>query len=257
MAQKYPKPPIIEAVLHVRYAAPLTDSEMKRIPRLLASEYPKSTEESEFQLEFRVEKGVPTGTPQVQVSDSGTRMLSANDQRIVVTRQGGMTHQGSVLYGYYAPYQGWDDFVEGARFVFDALREKLGYKEMSSIGLRYVNRIDVPLNDGTPFLPAEYLLAGVALPQNSVTSALRLFQGMAEIEINHDRLVSRVSAATAQEALINHASLVFDIDIISQVDVPKKPEEFWALLGRMRDAKNDIFESGVTDKARQLFGWQP
>ena len=46
------------------------------------------------------------------------------------------------------------------------------------------------------------------------------------------------------------------LPISSEVDVPKKPDDIWALLGRMRDAKNAIFESGVTDKARQLFGWK-
>ena len=235
----------------MRYSAPLPDGELKRIPRLLESEYPKSKEENEFRLRVRFEKGVPTGKPEPEISDHGARMLSANDQRIVITRQGG------VIYAYQAPYQGWDEFVAGAHFVFDTLREKLGYKEMSSIGLRYVNRIDVPLNDGTAlFLPTEYLLAGVALPDNSITNALRLFQIVTEIEINHDQLIGRITAATANEALINHASLLFDIDIISQVEVPQKSDQFWALLDRMRHAKNAIFESGVTDKARQLFGWR-
>jgi uncharacterized protein (TIGR04255 family) len=251
LAQKYPKPPIIEALLQIRYTAPLTAGELKRIPRLLEAEYPKSREENDFSLRVSIEMGVPTGKPEPEVSDHGTRMLSANDQRIVLTRQ------SSVLYAYQAPYQGWNDFVGGAHFVFDTLREKLGYMEMSSIGLRYVNRIDVPIGDGTsPFPPAEYLLAGVALPPNGIMSSLRLFQVVTEIEINHDQLIGRIGAATAPGALIDHASLLFDIDIISQVEVPKKADEFWALLDRMRNAKNAIFESGVTDKARQLFGWR-
>lgn len=91
--QKYPRPPIIEAVLQVRYKSPLTDGELKRIPRLLVSEYPKSKDENEFQLEFRIEQGVPTGTPQPVQINHGARLLSVNDQRIVISRQ------SAVLYG--------------------------------------------------------------------------------------------------------------------------------------------------------------
>lgn len=251
LTQKYPKPPIIEAVLQVRYKSPLTDGELKRIPHLLASEYPKSKDENEFQLKFRIEKGVPTGTPQPERINHGARMLSANDQRILITRQ------SMVLYAYQAPYQGWDEFVAGARLVLDTLRDKLGYKEMSSIGLRYVNRIDIPLAEGTPYYPTDYLLAGVAMPANAAVKSLSIFQSTAECELNHDKLVARVVSATAEPALINHAALLFDIDIIAQVEVPKRTDELWALLDRMRNAKNAIFETSVTDKARQLFGWQP
>jgi len=230
----------------------MTDGELKRIPRLLEKEYPNSRDENDFQLRVHIEKGVPTGQPAAEVSGRGSRMLSANDQRIVVTRQ------ASVMYACLAPYPGWDDFSNGAHFVFDSLREKLGYREVSSIGLRYVNRIDVPLkDDGPPLLPTDYLLVGVAWPPNGITTSLRAFQTVAEIEINHDQLFARVSAATAVETLIRHASLLFDIDVIAQADLPKKSDEFWALVGRMRDAKNSIFESGVTDAARQLFGAQP
>lgn len=236
----------------MRYAAPMTDGELKRIPRLLEKEYPNSKDENDFQLRVHIEKGMPTGQPVPEVSGHGARMLSADDQRIVITRQ------TSVIYACLAPYPGWDDFIGGARLVFDTLRDKLGYKEVSSIGLRYVNRIDVPLkDDGPPLLPTDYLLVGVALPPNGITTSLRAFQTVAEVEINHDQLFARVTAATAVEALIRHASLLFDIDVIAQVDLPKKSDEFWALVGRMRDAKNSIFESGVTDAARQLFGAQP
>lgn len=250
--QKYPKPPIIEAVLHVRYSSPMTDGELKRIPRLLQSEFPKSKEESEFQLKVRLEKGQPTGTPEPSVVDQGARLLSDNDQRVVVSRR------AAVLFSYHAPYPDWEAFVTSAHFVFDTLRDKLGYKPISSIGLRYVNRLDIPFTGNESLMvPSDYLLVGVTLPENGITDTVRMFTGLVEVDIKHDRLIGRIQAATAGSALIEHASLLFDIDVIAQFDVPSKADEFWALVGRMRDAKNAIFESAVTDKARQLFGWTP
>jgi len=99
----------------------------------------------------------------------------------------------------------------------------------------------------------DYMSAGVALPAMTISSAMRGFQAITEIELNHDKLVARVTTATAIPALINHASLLLDIDVIADQSVPQKETEFWALIERMRESKNIIFEGCVTDRARALF----
>jgi uncharacterized protein (TIGR04255 family) len=251
VAQKYPKPPIIEAVLHLRYGTPFDDGALKRIPRLLRVEYPKAKEEADFKLDVEL-KLIPTKSPPATVVDKGARLLSENDQRVVVVRS------SSVVFGHYAPYCGWDEFVEAAHLIFDTLRDKLGYRPVSSVGLRYINRLDVPLPPGGGDLqPSDYLQVGTALPDVDIFQSMNGFQALAEMALSHDRLVARVQAAAAVPALIDHGSLLLDIDVIAQHDIPPKPDEFWALVGRMRDDKNKIFEKCVTDRARELFGWKP
>jgi uncharacterized protein (TIGR04255 family) len=48
-------------------------------------------------------------------------------------------------------------------------------------------------------------------------------------------------------------SFSLDIDVWRQVDVPQKDNDVLELLGKMRDAKNQLFETFITDKARDLF----
>jgi uncharacterized protein (TIGR04255 family) len=252
VSQKYPKPPILEAILQVRYEQPLTEGKLKRVPKILRAEYPKSKEEADYQLAVELKDGASSPQPKPQIVDRGPRLTSENDQKIVVMRG------ASTLLAYQAPYPGWDEFVASAKRVFEPLREKLGYRAMKSVGLRYTNRLDIPLKSGGDLIqPSDYLTFGVSLPENGISTRMGHFQVLADIELNHDHVTARVQAATAIGALIGHASLIFDIDIIAAQDVPAKDADFWALIDRMRDDKNAIFESSITDKARMLFGWSP
>lgn len=253
MAPKYLKPPIVEAILQLRYDSAFTGAELSRISRLLQRRYPKSQPEVDLQLAVEIkganDPAMATSNARRDVVDKGVRLLSDDDHRIVITRT------KSVLFAHQAPYPGWDVFLAEARAIFDTMREKLGFRRVSFVGLRYTNRIDVPLGASQEtVVPGDYLIAGPALPNIPIFPAVRMYQLVADVDLGMDRLVARIQAATLPPALINHASLLLDIDIIGQHDVPQKPDEFWELVGRMRQAKNEIFEACVTDNARQLFG---
>jgi uncharacterized protein (TIGR04255 family) len=44
-----------------------------------------------------------------------------------------------------------------------------------------------------------------------------------------------------------------DIDVSRQREVPQHDEEIWALIDRIRDYKNHIFEESITEAAREIF----
>jgi uncharacterized protein (TIGR04255 family) len=53
--------------------------------------------------------------------------------------------------------------------------------------------------------------------------------------------------------LVDHASVILDIDVSRAGDPPQKDDEIWALIDRIRVHNNQVFEESVTDKARELF----
>ncbi len=48
-------------------------------------------------------------------------------------------------------------------------------------------------------------------------------------------------------------AILLDIDVFADGHIPEKDEDLWEQVGRMRNYKNEIFESCVTDEARKLF----
>lgn len=62
-----------------------------------------------------------------------------------------------------------------------------------------------------------------------------------------------VNAGTMPSPLIDHASLLLDIDLFKAKDLPRRDDEIWALLAVLRLQKNDLVEAFITSRARELF----
>jgi uncharacterized protein (TIGR04255 family) len=147
-----------------------------------------------------------------------------------------------------APYEAWEPFRAEARRLWNVYREATQPEEITRIAVRYINRLDFPLPFGdfkeylraTPEIPPELpqLLAGYFfqffLPQEDVGAMLALTQG----------LVAPV--------LPDHASVVLDIDLFRENDVPADENMLWDLLERFREKKDAVFEACITEKTRRL-----
>jgi uncharacterized protein (TIGR04255 family) len=62
-----------------------------------------------------------------------------------------------------------------------------------------------------------------------------------------------VNTATAPSPLIDHVSLLLDMDLFKDQNLPQKDDELWDLLAAYRKQKNMLFEAFITDRARGLF----
>jgi len=53
--------------------------------------------------------------------------------------------------------------------------------------------------------------------------------------------------------LINHVSMVLDIDVFRTDQIPGRDADLWDCIDTVRSLKNAIFEACITDEARKLF----
>jgi uncharacterized protein (TIGR04255 family) len=53
--------------------------------------------------------------------------------------------------------------------------------------------------------------------------------------------------------LINHVSMVLDIDVFRTEQIPGRDNDLWTCIDAVRPLKNTIFEACITDEARRLF----
>jgi uncharacterized protein (TIGR04255 family) len=68
-----------------------------------------------------------------------------------------------------------------------------------------------------------------------------------------DDCVLVLNSATVPSPLIGFASLALDLDVMRETSIPRRDEDVWELVNRIRDYKNRAFESCITDRARALF----
>lgn len=241
--RNYSAPPIVEAILELRFADELTDADRERVSKKFASRYPS--------LETGVQQIIG-----VQVNQNGIALNSTVQERITRRRNldsPAIVQIGTRIFGVIAPapYTGWEELFD--RFVEDwaAAKKIWKYRPISRIGVRYLNRIDlVPDADGVVEYE-DFLNLRINLPENfpSIFNYDLGFQsGIEEI-----RCGVNVRSGIVEPAVPGRTSFTLDIDVWRQADVPQKDAEVFELLGLMREAKNELFETFITDEARKIF----
>lgn len=244
-ASIYTSPPIIEATVEIRYPEAVSDAKVKKASDRLKRRYDFTTAEEQLEatLNFTtrsadfVRKGVLLSH---RSADQANRV--------------GMTNV-SISWTRLAPYEGWEKFISWVGQDLAEVNKAWGVREVSRIGLRYINRIDIPISDDDLFHNEDYisfkLVTGPILdPQNG-------YQWIIRKEHRDVNLVSVVQSATVEPEIPGTAAFTFDIDVahdaLSGVDVPRKSDDILARLSEIRALKNAIFEAGLTPLAKEKF----
>lgn len=237
MKRLYKTPPITEAVIEIRFNGSIDQEKLRKAAKRLEKRYPLQDEENLFQVEMNGPNA------KLNVSPFGFKASSVDQADFVQFRP---SHLG---LSRRAPYLGWNEFERRFFEAWEELKHVVGSLQPTRIGVRYLNRIDVP---GTIVEPSDYvglfpqIPIGFPDPLSMEASHVvtRMGEHKCEITIN-------VSAVASP--LVGHGGLQLDIDVARSDALPGRTEELEAIVATMRDIKNQMFEMLVTDRARELF----
>jgi uncharacterized protein (TIGR04255 family) len=235
----YAKPPITEAVIELRYKEAVEPAMVDKVANLLSKEYP--FDEPQQALEILVEQN---GT-RLETRYLGKKLSSVDRTDIFVL---GLQ---SFVSSRLAPYTGWDEFSARTKSGWALWRDHIGNRELSRIGVRYVNRIDIPVQRGEIIDVDKYLNLRPNAP--NLGGPMSAFTVQINRPLGVDDCQLLLTSATVPSPLLGFASFLLDLDVSRESNLPWRPEDVMDLLDLMRGHKNQIFESCVTDEARKLF----
>jgi uncharacterized protein (TIGR04255 family) len=240
MAVQYKRPPITEAVIEIRFE-PLTDRKIiDRVKSRFEQKYPFATEGQSIEVAV-----TETGAKSTVGFDS-YKLLAADGCDLILLKANGLTTVRQ------PPYEGWEKLFDQARENWAVLYRILGYRRIDRIGVRYVNRIDVP-DDGQVVDISKYLQFSPQVPPSLGAEPMVGYAVNVVAPLGKDKLKLILNSSSVPSPLVKTASFVLDIDISREVDLPQKDEDIWALIDRIREYKNSMFEALITDEARALF----
>ena len=243
-ARTYSNAPITEAIIDLRVrprteigVAGLADVNQGDEPQ-----YPKSEPIFRAEVTSTFSEGAPP-TASAQQQPWGYKFISVNGKSIWQSRVDGFT------FSQLAPYASWSPFRDEARRLWGRFREKTMPEAIERLAVRYINRIDVPSPgidlkqyfrtspEISPDLPQE--LSGyfmqLTLPQPDLGGAVLINQ------------------AIIPPPMPDMVSVVLDIDLFSEQNVPQSEEAIWDFFERLHVRKNEVFEACITDQTRRLF----
>ncbi len=248
---QYARPPITEAVIEFRFDPVMSPDALAKFMRDVQGQYPTAEPSYEVTVELKVPASgaEPVATPKKKLA--GYKITGRDDTDLILLAA------DRLATVRLAPYCGWEQFLETTNNNYAALKKRSGYRKIVRMATRYVNRIDIPICEsnsvGTSksINTTEYLLLEPQIPNiiPKVSSFASQFVGFVP-EIDGKVLVN---AAIVSSPLIDHISLLLDIDLFKDENLPQKDSEMWDLLTVFRNQKNILFEAFVTDKARELF----
>ncbi|WP_282758977.1 TIGR04255 family protein [Komagataeibacter saccharivorans] len=245
----YARPPITEAVIEFQFAGECGESERAKVARKLKTRYPVA----ESRQEITFESGSSGANQHVKTvglklsSDDRTEIITLSDPRsspvglpIVIEKYGAFS--ASQL----APYCGWASF--SSRFAEDwSIVEKIiGWRKLQRIGVRFINRIDIP---GEISDPRRWVSIEPALPAQFPRPTS--FNMRTVIPV--DSAQANLLVGTAPSPLPRHSAILLDIDIYTVSSIGDQAGERLEILKYFHDKKNWIFESCITDDTRRLF----
>jgi uncharacterized protein (TIGR04255 family) len=241
MAAEFPHydgAPLTEAVIEFRFAEPLNAKTLELLRRRFAR--PGWREEHTVEIEFKIGEA---GAPKQKIvgykfsSDDGVRVIQINNISFACSAM--------------SPYPGWDVFTE---FLFESYNnwKKEASRKLIRIGVRYINRFDVPISSENAIKIENYL--------NFRLPTLPLFDKpmdgyaiMISSGIVSDNLGANLNSAVIASPLIDHIGLTLDIDLYRwEVDVPQNDSDIKALLDLIRLRRTEIFETCLTPASRTL-----
>ncbi len=241
----YTRPPIVEAVLEFRTndAIPLAQVDKMRVS--LKKRFPN---EEEFK-NYNVKLDFDSGSASIDAAFVGYKL--SDDDRLNVR----LVNTQHFTISRLAPYLGWNSFIaDGRDELATWKRLALGRRTLSRIGVRFINRVDIPLQSNGLFDLDDYFKLSITVPQPPF-GPLRQFSSHVEGGIGEGANLCGVNVnySSAPSPLVAHSSFLLDIDVFREDGIPSNDDELWELVGLLRDHKNAVFESLITDRTRALF----
>ena len=241
------KCPIVEAVIDFR-AKLATDFKVEAFAALrerLAGEYPQFNEPPEYQVDqfIKVEGGKPLLEGGVQ--DLGVRghiFRSQDGKNIAQFRRDGFT------FSRLKPYTSWEVVFAEASRLWELYIGIAKPTEVGRIATRYINRIPLPL--GADF--DDYLKSGPVIPPE-LPQYVGAFVSKVVIQEPATGIMANITHALEVEAGAESVGVILDIDVFHHKAFNAADGLLLANFPKLREMKNRIFFSSLTEKAIKLF----
>jgi uncharacterized protein (TIGR04255 family) len=244
MGRKYSKSPIIEAVCEFRFEPGEWNGtifglvwEEVRIP------FPKRQDVQQF--DFQVVP-MPQGAQQRVFQQPGTKYLREDEKLSMLVGPAVMN------VSHLAPYSSWGEFKPLISLAFRAYVTKAEPKSLRRIGLRYINKVELPgekveLEDYLQFHP----FLGPTLPEDHASFIVGV-----EFPYEQNRDVLRLQLASVPPEKEAHLALMLDLDYFTLVpnSVPLAEDQVSRWLELAHSRVEEVFEACIKDSLRARFG---
>lgn len=240
--------PIVEAVIEIRARAegPWEESAVvQELKGKLTSDYPKVLSQTNLRGEFTIHLDqAAAGSSATDLQWRGCRFQSADDRHIAQFNRDGF------VFSRLPPYESWDRFYSEAMRLWRLHKEVARPTEAQRIGLRFINRIELPLGQ---LRFEDYIQPAPRPPKGMSLPFLTFFQRDTLLANTYALNVTRATQrGRAGES--SGIAVILDIDVVHPSVTDLQEAVLEKVISEMRWLKNKAFFGSITLKALKRFG---
>jgi uncharacterized protein (TIGR04255 family) len=231
-ARHYARAPIIEAsiILEIGHLAGGSAELLPRVGECLGQDYPNAQDLADFLVARRETK--PDASGVVYSSEDGRQIVQARSDRFQFTRQ--------------APYDRWETFLTQGQRAWTCYKDVLGAIEVRRLVVKYVNIIQIPI--GVPLRELFNTYPALPLPDQLLNDMQMRYSLTLEGGLHGHLTVFMVFLNPSPDR--SSGRMALDNTFSFPVEDEAK---MWDEMPRIRQIKNETFESQITDRLRETF----
>ncbi len=234
-------PPLREALIDLRLSEQLADSFVEELADKRIPGYDTITKMFRAAVSLQVSRNLEPAIAKGAGEHFGWRFDMKDGSRVAQLRRDGMTY--NVLKGYTT----WDDMKSAAQDVWNLYREWGSPRLVQRVAVRYTNVIDLPVGTDAD----AYMTSGPRIPSD-LPQMFSSFLSRVVVPFSPEKATAVITLAL-EAPLEAVAPVVLDIDaFVTETFAPDSPD-IWTRLGALREIKNRIFFSSLTEKALEAY----
>lgn len=243
MGKVYVNPPIIEAICEFRFK-PSQEWDWT-IPGLIydkvKKDFPKKRQQGSIQFQFQV-----TGQENAEaVQGNIARMQFLREDEKALVQVG----PDILVVNHLRPYPTWSVFKGMIIDALDIYKQVAQPEGLTRIGLRYINRIDVPRSEAQI---EDYLLAIPQVPE-PIPQLFATWVQRVEIPFEDTNGLLALQSGSIQQPQQKELAFLLDLDFstLRAESVALDSALIW--IEQAHDRIEQAFEASITDNTRELF----
>jgi uncharacterized protein (TIGR04255 family) len=238
---QYVAPPIIEAVVQYSFAEQIDLNLINKVAESLAEKYSKTDRRS-------VSSTIDLATAEVKssVEHIGYELVNSDGNRTIIAEI------GSIVFSQKGAYSGWKEFSAWINSEVEHFLHILGKVVISRLGVRFVNRLDIPIQDGLGHF--EDFVTVYPRAFTFGCDNLTRFVVSFSREIPESGLGFNITCGTVESPAPLALGILLDIDAFAVLSKEETIADLDETILALRSVKNRVFEDAITDLARERFG---
>jgi len=154
-------------------------------------------------------------------------------------------------YHNFNKYAGWDSMYSELKEIWKVFCESVGKNNISRLNVRYINQLLLPLPLKNGF--GDYIKLLPQIPSNLNQSVNNFFMQVNIPDASNEMQGTITETILPNPKHPNSLNFLIDLSVLKQGPFECSGSKIWDSLTKMREFKNELFFSCITEEAENLF----